>query len=133
VLAVAAVAVLAGLLVGAALAGPLLGDGPDDDPGTVDPVRFEAVTEANDDRIVFRFAPNTATVHEYRASYGLTENGSTVESVTNRTVTLSADEPFEVTVTDRRANAAYGLDITIHRDDVEVYGARIVVSRATPA
>ncbi|WP_276257755.1 hypothetical protein [Haloglomus litoreum] len=134
VLTAVAVALLAGLLLGVLLGGPLLGLG---SPGQPTPtpteeVRFEAVTEGYDDRIVFRFSPTLQQPRQYAVTYDLLEGGNTLETARNRSVTLSASDPLVVTVEDPQPNTEYTLDIAIFRNDRRVHRSEITISQQRP-
>lgn len=120
-----------GILIGAALGGVIFA--PEEPEAPPDPVWFSAESFAEDDRIVHTFTPDTDDLREYRVSYQIFEDGTTIETVDDRPEELSSTEPLVVEIVDRDFDAEYRLDIRIHDEfDRLVYDVSITVGPVAP-
>ena len=96
-----------------------------------EPSAFTAESSLYDERIVHTFTPNVDQPLEYRVSYQVQPKpGSAIETVENRTESLSSDTPLVIEIENREPDTEYWVDIRIHDEfDRLVLDARISVGR----
>lgn len=120
---VAAFSLLIGFVLGGYVSAP---EKPESPP---EPAVFTAESSLYDDRVIHTFTPNVDHPLEYRVSYHVkSKPGSTIETVDNRTESLSSDTPLVIEIENREPDTEYWVDIRIYDElDRLIYDSRIGV------
>ncbi|RQG92284.1 hypothetical protein [Natrarchaeobius chitinivorans] len=117
------------LLIGFVLGGYV--SAPEEPEVSPEPTAFTAESSLYDERIVHTFTPKVDQLLEYRVSYHVqSKPGPSIETVENRTESLSSDTPLVIEIENREPDTEYWVDIRIFDEfDRLVFDARISVGR----